>query len=156
MTIYLVRHAKAGHRSTWSGPGPDSQRPLSKPGRQQARDLVKRLGAVGATTLLSSPSLRCVQTLEPLAEATGLPIGIDDRLDEGAPYEPVLELLAGLADGAVLCSHGDVIPETIDALVRRGLDVRSPADWRKTTVWVLERDQHGLFTQAVVWGPPAE
>jgi 8-oxo-dGTP diphosphatase len=159
VTIYFVRHAKAGHGATWSGPGPDSERPLSKPGRRQARELGTRLGEVGATMLVSSPSLRCVQTLEPLAERTGLPIGIDDRLDEGAPYEPVLELLAELAelaDGAVLCSHGDVIPETIDALVRRGLDVRSPADWRKASVWVLERDKHGSFTRAVAWGPPGE
>ena len=35
-----------------TAPGPDSERPLSKPGRQQARDLGKRLGTVGATTLL--------------------------------------------------------------------------------------------------------
>jgi 8-oxo-dGTP diphosphatase len=154
LTIYLVRHAKAGDRTAW--PGPDCERPLSKPGRQQAHRLGKRLGEVGATTLVSSPSLRCVQTLEPLAERAGLPIVIDDRLDEGAPFEPVLELLAGLAKGAVLCSHGDVIPETIDALVRRGLDVRTPADWRKASVWVLERDKHRAFTRATVWGPPGE
>jgi broad specificity phosphatase PhoE len=152
LTIYFVRHAKAGDRSSWSGP--DSERPLSKAGLQQAHKLGKRLGAVGATTLVSSPFARCVQTLEPLAKRTQLAIAIDARLGEGAAFEGALELLAELPDGAVLCSHGDVIPETIDALVRRGLDVRTPADWRKASVWVLKRNKHRTFTQAVVWGPP--
>lgn len=151
MTIYLVRHAKAGDRASWSGP--DSERPLSKAGWEQARKLGKRLDAVGAKQLVSSPSARCIQTLEPLAELTGLPIEIDDRLDEGAAFEGALELLDKVPHGTVLSSHGDVIPETIEALVRRGLDVQSPADWRKATVWVLER-KHGNFTHAVVWGPP--
>jgi 8-oxo-dGTP diphosphatase len=154
LTIYFVRHAKAGDRSSWSGP--DSERPLSKAGRQQAHKLGKRLGAVGVTTLVSSPYVRCVETLEPLAERTGLSIDVDDRLTEGAPFEGVLELLDTLPGGAVLCSHGDVIPETIEALVRRGLDVQTPADWRKASVWVLKRNKHGSFTRAVVWGPPGE
>lgn len=152
MTIYFVRHAKAGDRSSWSGR--DSERPLSKAGWQQAHKLGKRLGAVGATTLVSSPFARCIQTLEPLAERTGLPIAIDERLGEGAAFEGVLEMLATLPQGTVLCSHGDVIPDTIDALVRRGLEVRAPADWRKASVWVLKRNKHGTFTRAVVWGPP--
>lgn len=151
MTIYLVRHAKAADRASW--PPPDSERPLRKAGWQQARTLGERLAAVGPKQLVSSPSLRCIQTLEPLAELTGLPIEIDDRLDEGAAFEGALELLDKVPHGTVLSSHGDVIPETIEALVRRGLDVQSPADWRKATVWVLER-KHGNFTHAVVWGPP--
>ena len=151
MTIYFVRHAKAGDRSSWSGP--DSERPLSKAGWQQAHKLGKRLAAVGAKQLVSSPFVRCVQTLEPLAERAGLPIEVDARLGEGAAFEGVLELLDTLPQGAVLCSHGDVIPETIDALIRRGLDVRSPPEWRKASVWVLKR-KHGNFTQAVAWGPP--
>jgi 8-oxo-dGTP diphosphatase len=127
---------------------------LSKAGWQQAHKLGKRLGSVGATTLVSSPYVRCVQTLEPLGERVRLPIGIDERLTEGAAIKGVLALLDEIADGAVLCSHGDVIPETIDALVRRGLDVRTPADWRKASVWLLERNKHGAFTRAVAWGPP--
>ena len=152
MTIYLVRHAKAGDRSSWSGPDPD--RPLSRAGWKQARKLGERLGSVGATTLVSSPYVRCVQTLEPLAQRSRLPIEIDERLTEGAAFEGVLELLGELPEGAVLCSHGDVIPETLDALVRRGLDVRTPVDWRKASVWVLKRNKHGAFTRALVWSPP--
>jgi phosphohistidine phosphatase SixA len=152
LTIYLVRHAKAGDRSSWSGP--DAQRPLSKAGWKQAHKLGKRLAAIDATALVSSPYVRCVQTLEPLAERVRLPIGVDDRLTEGAAFEGALNLLDEAAEGAVLCSHGDVIPETIDALVRRGLELRTPPDWRKASVWLLQRNKHGVFTRAEVWGPP--
>ena len=97
--------------------------------------------------------MRCRQTLEPLAAVTGLPVIDDERLAEGGAFEAVLDLLAGLPDGAVLCSHGDVIPDTIGALERRGCAFATPADWRKASVWVLER--HGsVITAATVWPPP--
>ena len=149
--IHLIRHAKAKNRLEWSEP--DELRPLTKRGRREASAVAERLASDELARLVSSPYVRCVQTLEPLAERVGLPIEVDARLGEGAAFEGVLELLDALPRGAVLCSHGDVIPETIDALIRRGLDVRSAPDWRKASVWVLKR-KHGHFTQAVVWGPP--
>ena len=123
--VYLVRHAKAGERRTWQGD--DLERPLSKAGWKQAHALGKRLQKKGATEMVSSPYLRCMQTLEPLASALDLPVLADERLLEGAGFEGALELLAEVADGAVLCSHGDVIPETLDALVRRGMQVKTTA-----------------------------
>ncbi len=59
-----------------------------------------------------------------------------------------------MPDGAVLCSHGDVIGEVIDALVRRGCELTSPPDWRKGSTWVLRRDDDGTFTSARCWPPP--
>jgi 8-oxo-dGTP diphosphatase len=150
--IYLVRHAKAGERRTWEGD--DMDRPLSKAGWKQANALGKRLARKGATTLHSSPYVRCTQTLEPLAERLGTTVTEDDRLLEGAPFEGALELLAELGDGAVLCSHGDLIPEVVEALVRRGMVVESPADWRKATVWVLSRNGDGIV-EGTVWPPPS-
>ena len=114
MAIYVVRHAKAGERRVWSGE--DIDRPLSKTGRTQSHALATRLSTLKPSTLLSSPYVRCVQTLEPLAELTGLDITIEPRICEYEPFEPVLELLAEVADRAVLCSHGDIIPATIAAL----------------------------------------
>jgi 8-oxo-dGTP diphosphatase len=46
-----------------------------------------------------------------------------------------------------------VIPATIDALVRRGMEVQTPADWRKGTVWVLKR-KGDRITKGKVWPPP--
>jgi 8-oxo-dGTP diphosphatase len=149
--VYLVRHAKAGERRTWTGE--DLERPLSKAGWKQAHALGKRLQKKGATDLVSSPYLRCIQTLEPLATALRVPVLADERLLEDAGFEGALELLGEVADGAVLCSHGDVIPETLDALVRRGMEVRSRPDWRKGTVWVLKRND-GKITSGTVWPPP--
>jgi 8-oxo-dGTP diphosphatase len=150
--VYLVRHAKAGERRVWIGD--DTSRPLSKHGWRQSRAVAERLAAKGVSTIHSSPYLRCVQTVEPLAELIGTTITIDDRLAEDSPFEPVLELLAEIDSGAVLCSHGDIIPATIEALVRRGMELQSGVDWRKATVWVLRR-KGDRITAGKVWAPPS-
>ena len=151
--LYLVRHAKAGTRQEWDGD--DELRPLTKSGKRQAAAIARRLAKKDTTTLISSPYLRCVQTLEPLAHLQREPVHIDDRLAEGSGFPAVMELFAALPDGAVLCSHGDTIPEVIDALVRRGCELQSEPDWRKATVWVLRRDD-GEFTSARCWPPPVD
>jgi 8-oxo-dGTP diphosphatase len=150
--IYLVRHAKAGERRIWEGD--DTARPLSKLGWKQSEAIAKRLALKGASSLYSSPYVRCTQTLEPLAARLGLEIQSDDRLLEGAAFEPVLELLGEVTTGAVLCSHGDIIPETIQALARRGMEVQTPPDWRKGSIWVLRR-KGDRITKGKVWPPPS-
>ncbi|MFM8451464.1 MAG: hypothetical protein ACKOAQ_01230, partial [Acidimicrobiaceae bacterium] len=54
---------------------------------------------------------------------------------------------------AVLSSHGDMIPELIKTLERRGMEVKSKPDWRKASVWVVERTNRG-FVSATAWPPP--
>ena len=151
--LFLVRHAKAGERRLWDGD--DLDRPLSTTGTKQARKLAKRLAACHPSALISSPYVRCIQTLEPLGVRISLEVTVDKRLTEGADFLDTLELLTEAPEGAVLCSHGDVIPATIDALVRRGVSVDSTPDWRKASVWVLRRKANGRFTRATVWPPPA-
>ncbi len=90
--VYLVRHAKAGERRVWTGD--DVARPLSRQGWKQAHAVSERLAGKGVSTIHSSPYVRCVQTVEPLAELIGTEITIDDRLAEDSPFEPVLDLLA--------------------------------------------------------------
>lgn len=150
-TIYLVRHAKAGERRIWDGD--DVLRPLSRHGHRQADKLAKRLADKHATSLWSSPYVRCVQTLEPLAARLGTTVAIDPRLTEGEPFEPVVELLLEVDDGAVLCSHGDIVPDVIRALARRGMEVQTPPDWRKATTWVLKR-KGDRIAKGKVWPPP--
>lgn len=149
-TLYLVRHAKAGERRAWTGD--DQDRPLSKAGWKQAAAIGDRLARLGATSLHSSPYLRCVQTLEPLGSLLDTPVDDDMRLAEGKPFEPALELLADVGDGAVLCSHGDLIPAIIEALQRRGTEIVTAADWRKGSIWVLTRKGRRI-TKAKVWPP---
>lgn len=150
--VYLVRHAKAGERRVWEGP--DVERPLSAKGWKQARSVAERLAEQGASSLYSSPYVRCVQTLEPLGELIDAEIVIDERLAEDRDFEPVLDLLAEVDGGAVLCSHGDIIPAVLQALVRRGMETQSDADWRKATVWVLKR-KGDRITKGKVWPPPS-
>ncbi|MEX2625789.1 MAG: phosphoglycerate mutase family protein [Ilumatobacteraceae bacterium] len=152
MTLYLVRHAKAGERRAWTGD--DTERPLSSKGWKQASAVADRLGPLGVTDLVSSPFARCRQTLEPLATLLDLEVRTDRRLAEGTPFEETLALFDEVADGTALCSHGDVIPDAIQALVRRGLDLRSTPDWRKASVWAIERNSKGRYTRARAWPPP--
>jgi 8-oxo-dGTP diphosphatase len=141
--LYVVRHADAGQRSEWKGP--DSSRPLSHRGRRQASGLADLLADDGITRLLASPSTRCVETLEPLGERLGLTVEPDDRLAEGRGAKGALALADELArTGGVLCSHGDVIPDLLDALVRDGVKLRDELRWQKASTWVLSRDGERL------------
>ena len=150
--IFLVRHAKAGSRSTWEGD--DMVRPLTPVGLSQSTIIAERLFAHQPSVLLSSPYVRCVQTLEPLAEMAGLEIVIDERLTEESPLEKSLAVLEDVPDNAVLCSHGDVIPDLVNGLIRRGMEVdaamRSP---RKGSIIVLHH-VNKLFTHAEYWDRP--
>jgi 8-oxo-dGTP diphosphatase len=160
MRVFVVRHVKAGDRKKWKG-APDAERPISGRGRAQAEALAKRLAGESVSRLVSSPITRCVQSLVPLGELCGLPVETDERLGEGASFEQSLALLRELPDRAVVCSHGDVIPDLIGALARRGMEIATPADWRKATLWVLDgpegartADGDPVFTSAVVEAPP--
>ena len=69
MTLLLIRHASAGDRNDWVGD--DLLRPLDGRGRSQASRLPELLGDYEIARVLSSPALRCVQTVEPLAALAG-------------------------------------------------------------------------------------
>ncbi len=145
MSIHLVRHAFAGERKLWAAD--DHLRPLSAKGAAQADALVGLLAAVPIEVVLSSPSVRCVQTVEPLARARGLTVTNDDGLAEGKARKAV-ELIPGLVDvEAVLCTHGDVIPEVLAALEDDGVRIEGPWKWQKGSVWTVH-SRDGAFTHA--------
>jgi 8-oxo-dGTP diphosphatase len=150
--IYFVRHAKAGSRSAWVGD--DRDRPLVDNGWEQAHALATRLSALNPSVLWSSPYLRCQQTLQPLGELCGLDVVVDSRLEEESPLEKSLAILDDAPDNAVLCSHGDVIPDAVNGLIRRGMDVGEiPRALKKASVFVLHRE-NGLYTRAEYWEAP--
>jgi 8-oxo-(d)GTP phosphatase len=107
VALLVVRHARAGKPSEWEGD--DRLRPLDEKGRRQAAGLPELLARFEIARLVSSPSLRCTQTLEPLSERHGLPVEESPELAEGAPGEETLALLGDLGEGAVACTHGDVL-----------------------------------------------
>jgi phosphohistidine phosphatase SixA len=138
--VYLVRHAKAGSRSSWSGP--DEERPLNKAGIAQARAVTKWLSKRPVPRVLSSPFVRCVQTVESLAAVLDVKVEEVEALSEGTSFEAALDLLDEVPEHTVLCSHGDVILAAVDALVRKG------------ATWVLNRDKDGRWTSGRVVLPP--
>ena len=135
--LYLVRHAKAGDRERWTED--DRLRPLTKKGRRQAEGLVQLFRRLEVTRIVSSPYLRCVQTVRPLALARGLTIELSEALVEGASTADAVALLDASSSGGVLCSHGDVIPAVIDHLRGIGMLIDGEIGWKKGSVWTLER-----------------
>lgn len=138
-TIYLVRHAKALNRSEWTQP--DELRPLTKAGRRQAEELVERLNAFSFARAISSPHVRCKETVELLAKARKLPLETAEELTENSDADDVLAFIKTLGSKpAVLCSHGDVIADLMTNLVNDGLATESELRWEKGSTWVLESD----------------
>ena len=153
--LFLVRHAKAGDRC--ESRADDLVRPLSKKGWAQAEDLVAPLlSAQASASLFASPYLRCMQTLLPLANHFQVSVLSDERLGEGSSIAAVIDMLACVPEGSVMCSHGDVIPDVISTLQRRGCEIADRPYWTKGSVWMLKRDTTGTITQARSWPAPIE
>ena len=113
--ILLVRHASAGERDAWEGD--DRERPLDKYGRTQAKELVDRLKPYRIDAILSSPAVRCIQTVEPLARERRLELEVrkelGERLQETAGSELLLTLASG--DTVVVCGHSGLEQAVPDA-----------------------------------------
>lgn len=158
MELLLVRHAKALPRHRWDGR--DVDRPLSDRGLRQAAELARRYASRPVAAVFSSPSLRCVDTVVPLAETCGLTVKEEPLLGDLAAADPPRDVLSD-ADSAldwlggrglrfcrqaaaaqagevvVACSHGDLIPVTLDLLFAQdGLDVADSGN-QKGSVWTL-------------------
>ena len=150
MSLYLVRHADALSRSGWLDD--DTLRPLSPKGAAQARGLVDALAGHRIDTIVSSPAVRCTQTVGPLAEARGLTVVEDPVLWEAMPLAPVRRLVDEL-DHAVICSHGDLIPDLVDQLIGEGMEAVG-RDCKKGSTWILERTG-ASFVRGTYVKPPS-
>jgi broad specificity phosphatase PhoE len=154
MRLYVVRHGHAGSRSSWDGP--DEQRPLTTKGEREAAALADMLAAAGVTEVVSSPFRRCRQTVEPLADRLGLSVVDDPRLAEGADGVDALALADELCkqhEAAVVCSHGDVIPEMLRILKATTARFKDPFIWPKGSTWVVTHED-GRWSKARYIAPP--
>jgi 8-oxo-dGTP diphosphatase len=155
MTVLLVRHGRAGNRKYWKGP--DIERPLSKRGRHQAEGLVDMLARYPIKHIYSSPYVRCVQTVEPVAEKLKLEVEQYLELTEGSPAEEVVALLRRAGGTTeVWCTHGDIVPIVLDAIVEQeGLKLKKREKrYPKGSFWVLEQGKDGRVTKATYVPPP--
>lgn len=126
--VVLVRHAKAVARKNWTGD--DRRRPLSADGERQALSLVPLLATFAPGRVLTSPSTRCRQTVQPFTRSTSRPLTAAPQLteesfaaDPDAAHAVVDELLAGRGAGdapVLVCTHRPVL----DAVLHRLTDGR--------------------------------
>jgi 8-oxo-dGTP diphosphatase len=150
VTLYLVRHAHAGSRAGWAGDD-DRERPLSDKGQAQSRYLATELHDRPVRKLWSSPAVRCIETLEPLAEALDLEVRVAPELAEGADADAAIRfLLAHARHDAAFCSHGDLIPKVIRRLVASGMRTTDPSGTTKGSWWVLEVDDDKVVSGTYV------
>ena len=145
--IYLVRHAHAGRRT--KGPE-DHLRELSKKGRREAQSLTAWLEPRAGARVLSSPYVRCVETVAPIAAKRGRKTVIRAELAEGASLERLMRLLERAPDGSIMCTHGDMLKAVIARLASDGTRLEGEACWDKGSVWVLAPGRHGFPRAAAI------
>ena len=120
----------------------------------QAERVVGQLGDVGIRHVVSSPYVRCRQTVEPLAEALRLPVDLSDSLAEGAPLVEVVRLVEKYGDDdVVLCTHGDVVESLLGHAAARDVDLGGDPRCEKGSTWVIDV-RAGEFRAARYLPPP--
>lgn len=83
--LYLIRHCEAG-----GPPGPGA--PLTERGQAQALELSQRLANMRIRRIVSSPYMRAMQSIAPLATRLGLSVETDEGLIERqVPFDPNLD-----------------------------------------------------------------
>ena len=147
VTLYLIRHATAGVRNSFGGD--DHLRPLDANGQIQADAIAQELGDEPLHAIHSSMATRCRQTVEPLAQALGINVEISPQLFEGNASSTAIEFVRSFTGrNAVLCSHGDLIPDVIRTLAVGGTRLEGQG-CAKGSIWRLdnstERIESGLY-----------
>jgi 8-oxo-dGTP diphosphatase len=107
----------------------------------------------GVERLVSSPYVRCRQTLEPLARRIDAVIIDDGRLAEGTPMADALALITAPGPAAGMCTHGDIIVGLVNHLIERGLVTPDKAGGSKASAWALDIEK-GEITRAKYMAPP--
>jgi broad specificity phosphatase PhoE len=148
MQLLLIRHALPLR----SEPGEGSDPVLSEEGIAQAERLPDALKRFPIARLVSSPQRRAQQTAQPVADALGMSVDVDERLAEYdyglSHYTPIEE--ASEEDIKRLLSGrlpGDVDQDAFIARVRAGIDDIVAAAKHDETVAVFS---HGGVINAMV------
>jgi 8-oxo-dGTP diphosphatase len=137
----LLRHARAGRKLR--DRAKDFERGLDPKGQQVALRLPESIsGFMRPELIVSSPFLRCVQTVEPLAHALGLPVVEDDHFAAGRSAKAIREAFVDVPSGSIVCSHGEVITRLFEG-----------AKCAKGAFWIVERHNGTLSPVQYVEAP---
>ncbi|CAN5406841.1 NUDIX hydrolase [soil metagenome] len=118
--IIALRHGKAVSPELWDGP--DATRPLMQRGADQAASVAHGIAAYRPNALISSTAVRCVATIAPTARVTGLVVSENVAISQDAyssSADGVAKLVAKRVERGetvVLCSHGPVLPQILQAV----------------------------------------
>lgn len=118
--LIVVRHAKAKPRSSWSRA--EGERPLAATGRRQAAAVSRLLQAWGPERILSSPWVRCVQTVSPYVNQRSAKLKLVDALTErDAARKPgrarnAVERVFDKRRPVAICTHRPVLPLVFSVL----------------------------------------
>jgi phosphohistidine phosphatase SixA len=140
--MLLLRHASAGQRRLLASH--DSERPLDRQGRADARALQGALAGLVVERIVTSPHARCLETVSPLADASGLTIEMRPELAPTASREKMLRLLDELPETALVCTHREVIERLFDGQIK----------CEKGGAWLLRRTD-GDLKPAAYLPPPS-
>jgi 8-oxo-(d)GTP phosphatase len=126
--LILVRHASAGHKDDWGAD--DLLRPLDAQGGLDALLLASLLACFAPSArVISSPALRCIETVRPFAEGFGgsveaeaalaVPGRAEDlpltRTGSGDTFRHLFRDLVTAARPAVVCLHRENLPTALEA-----------------------------------------
>jgi 8-oxo-dGTP diphosphatase len=142
MRLLVVRHGHAEPKHAWTGP--DGDRPLVARGRRQAKSLARDLARYGPTRIVSSPSVRCGQTVEPLARLCRLIVELSDALapDAGDRATDLIRDLVRTSletDVVVACTHREVIVSVLPGLLKEfGVKPGHRLPGGKGSTWTLD------------------
>jgi 8-oxo-dGTP diphosphatase len=120
--LLLVRHAKAIKRRNFDGED-DALRPLDPRGPGQAARLAPLLDAYGVARVVTSPAVRCADTVAPYAIERGLPLVLDEAWSEsGHESDPAsttqaAALLLSAGRPTAVCTHRPVLPAALHRLL---------------------------------------
>lgn len=122
--VVVLRHGKAMPYEQWDGP--DHTRPLLHRGIEQSLSVAGGIAAYGPERLVSSTAVRCLSTIGPTAALTGLDVKASTTLSQdaydgsGERVHATIAKRVARRQSVVLCSHGPVIPQIIDAAASLG------------------------------------
>lgn len=159
--LLVLRHGHAHPKDAWGHA--DADRPLVAPGVRQAAALVPLLSAWAPERVLSSPWVRCVDSVRPYADAAGVRVRTKGRLTEDGhrrsptkvaalvskllskgetslvcTHRPVLGTLLGSLAGNATVGVGDAIPRS-DPFLERGEVLVAHVSRRSRRVVAVER-----------------
>jgi 8-oxo-dGTP diphosphatase len=123
-TLLIVRHGKAESRKQWKGT--DADRPITPRGAAAAYALNRELACFAPSRLITSPWVRCLETIEVFSWQTGLSMVPADELTEDAfaenpqaaweRFEEEIEHALNAHITTAVCMHRPVIGEIFEHL----------------------------------------